>query len=70
MTCKITNIQSLPYLMTIKDLQSSLGVGRETAYGLCNDILAPATLNIAGKYRIKRDEIFKLLETRTVANTI
>ena len=70
MTCKTTNIHSLPYLISIKDLQSLLGVGRETAYGLCNDILAPATLIIAGKYRIKRDEIFKLLETRTVSNNI
>ena len=70
MTCKTKQLNSLPYLLSVKDLMELLGISKGKAYELCNGIFSPATYVIAGRYRIKREDIFPLLETITVANTL
>ncbi len=70
MTCKTKQLNSLPYLLTVKDLMALLGVSKGKAYELCNGLLSPATYVIAGKYKIMRDEVFPLIEALSVSNTI
>jgi excisionase family DNA binding protein len=57
-------MKQLPELMTIKELQNYLGVGKDKAYKLVKSKSFPA-LKIGGRYSVVKSDFVSWLERQT-----
>jgi excisionase family DNA binding protein len=59
----LSHVQTLPPMLTMRDLQEYLGVSRPTAYGLAHTQGFP-TVRLGWAIRIPREAFFRWLEAQ------